>query len=135
MEKIIQPYNVLIADDSNDIRMVWRRRVEKLGFKKIEAVEDGAAAVAKARSSMPHLIILDFVMPGMDGLEALKQIRVFHPAAVIVVASSVAERGKIVEIKDAKADFYFLKTATQEKFFETISKALSLLQQRFPDVR
>jgi two-component system, chemotaxis family, chemotaxis protein CheY len=135
METTIQPYSVLIADDSNDIRMVWRRRVEKLGFKKIEVAEDGAAAVAKARSSMPHLIILDFIMPGVDGLEALKQIRAFHPAAVVIVASSIAERGKIVEIKDAKADFYFLKTAPQEKFFETISKAVTLLQQRFPDVR
>lgn len=135
METNVQLFSVLIADDSNDIRMIWRKRVEKLGFKKVEVAEDGAAAVAKARSSMPHLIILDFIMPGVNGLEALKQIRAFHPAAVVVVASSIAERGKILQIKDAKADLYFLKTASQEKFFETLTKAVALLKQRFPDVR
>mgnify|MGYP001159161502 CR=1 FL=1 len=135
MEATIQPYSVLIADDSTDIRMIWRRRLENLGFRKIELAENGSVAIEKARSSMPHLIILDYVMPEVDGLEALKQIRVFHPSAVIIVASSIAARDKIVEIKDAKADLYFLKTAPQEKFFETVTKALTLLQNRFSEVK
>jgi two-component system chemotaxis response regulator CheY len=135
MNAIIQPYSVLIADDSTDIRMVWRRSLEKLGFKTIEVAENGSVAVEKARASMPHLIVLDYVMPGMDGLEALKQIRSFHPSAVIIVASSIAERDKIVELKAEKADLYFLKSAPLEKFFETVAKALTLLQHRFPIIQ
>jgi two-component system, chemotaxis family, chemotaxis protein CheY len=135
METTIQPYSVLIADDSNDIRMVRRRQAEKLGFKKIECAENGSVAIEKARTFMPHLIILDIVMPEVDGLEALKQIRTFHPAAVIMVASSIAEREKILEIKNAKADLYFLKSAPMEKFVEAMEKALLILKTRFPDVK
>ena len=135
MDTIVQPYSILIADDSNDIRMVRRRQVEKLGFRKIDLAENGSVAIEKARTSMPHLILLDIVMPEVDGLEALRQIRAFHPSAVIVVASSIAEREKIVEIKNAKADLYFLKTAPPEKFVETMEKALVILKTRFPDLK
>jgi two-component system, chemotaxis family, chemotaxis protein CheY len=135
MENTSQPYSVLIADDSNDIRMIRRRQLEKLGFKKIDIAENGNLAVTKARSGMPHLIILDIVMPEIDGLEALRQIRTFHPDAVVVVASSIADREKILEIKQAKADLYFLKSAPIEKFVETIEKALTILRNRFPDAK
>jgi two-component system chemotaxis response regulator CheY len=135
METTLQPYSVLIADDSHDIQMIRRRQLEKLGFKKIEIAENGSVAITKARSGLPHLIILDIVMPGVDGLEALRQIRTFHPDAVIVVASSIADREKILEIKQAKADLYFLKSAPLEKFVETIEKALTILRNRFPDAK
>lgn len=65
----------LIVDDSKVMRILARRMVEPLGFSITEA-EDGSVAVACCQRSMPDVILLDWYMPVMDGLEFLQKLRV-----------------------------------------------------------
>ncbi|HXJ67934.1 MAG TPA: response regulator, partial [Verrucomicrobiae bacterium] len=65
---------ILIADDEPDIRLVLRTRLERDGYSVLEA-RDGAEAVAMARSEMPDLIVLDVMMPEMDGVEVCNRLR------------------------------------------------------------
>jgi CheY-like chemotaxis protein len=65
---------ILIADDSLMMRKVAKMSLEKGGHTVIEA-EDGAQAVALAKSEMPQLILLDAEMPELDGFEASKAIK------------------------------------------------------------
>ena len=64
----------LIVDDSRVIRTVARRIFEELHFIAAEA-EDGMAALRAAREKMPDLILLDWSMPGMTGLEFVRSLR------------------------------------------------------------
>ena len=64
---------VLIVDDSPSQRVVLQRIVEKMGHHVITA-EDGAAAVVVARAEIPDLILMDVVMPNLNGFQATRQI-------------------------------------------------------------
>jgi two-component system chemotaxis response regulator CheY len=63
-----------VVDDSRVIRKVARRIIEDLGFEVYEAC-DGMEAMAWCRASMPDAILLDWNMPGQDGIDFLRQLR------------------------------------------------------------
>src|SRR5579859_3609382 len=73
------PTRILIAEDSQPVRTALRTLLEDAGPWEIIAVENGEDAVAKAQELKPDLIILDLVMPVMDGLRAAKQISQLFP--------------------------------------------------------
>ncbi len=65
---------VLVADDNGDTRRVVRWMLEQKGYAVIEA-EDGQQAVAAAVSHRPDLILMDLLMPVVDGFDAVRQVR------------------------------------------------------------
>ncbi len=66
---------VMVVDDDEMMRKLTRRTLEKMGFAQIYAAKDGAEAFELARSQHPHVIISDYDMPTMHGLQFLKAIR------------------------------------------------------------
>ena len=76
---------ILIADDEPDIRLVLRTRLELDGFTVLEA-SDGAEAVRMAQDEKPDLIVLDVMMPEMDGVEVCNRLRAsFDPRNIPVI--------------------------------------------------
>jgi CheY-like chemotaxis protein len=69
-----RPQAVLVADDSEDVRLLWRAYLTLSGFAVTEAV-NGADAVAKAVQHSPAVILMDFCMPGMNGAEAVHALK------------------------------------------------------------
>jgi CheY-like chemotaxis protein len=65
---------VLVADDNDDIRRVVRWMLEQRGYAVIEAA-DGEQAVAAAVRERPDLILMDLIMPVVDGFDAVRQVR------------------------------------------------------------
>jgi CheY-like chemotaxis protein len=78
-----QPKRILIVDDSDVIRHGIRWFLEMTGYLCIEAA-DGAEAITKARQSKPDLIVMDLVMPGINGIEATSMIRSTMPSVPII---------------------------------------------------
>ena len=78
--------NVLIIDDEVDICAVWSMILEMEGMTVVTAA-NGAEGVAKAKSYSPDVVICDFMMPGMDGLEVCAAIRAeqaFREATIVL---------------------------------------------------
>lgn len=100
----------LVVDDSRVVRKVSRRILESLGFEVAEAC-DGAEALAWRRTANPDLVVLEWRMPGMDGVEVLRQLRA-QPGGEgprVVICSVDNEIARIREALDAGADEYIMK--------------------------
>lgn len=79
---------VLLVEDDSDIRSLLRRRIERLGHRVVEAAT-GEAAISLARLHHPVLIVLDILLPGIDGWEVLRRLRAddkFTDVPVMVVS-------------------------------------------------
>ena len=100
----------LVVDDSRVIRKVSRRILEDLGFEVAEAC-DGVEALAWCNAMMPDSILLDWRMPGMDGLEFLRRLRAEPQGGQpkVIVCSVENEIERIREALDAGADEYIMK--------------------------
>lgn len=100
----------LIVDDSKIVRKVVRRIIEGLGFEALEA-ENGQEAVDMVRATPVELIILDWNMPVMDGLECMKTIRADAALTqpVIVFCTTENEFNKIQTAIMAGANEYVMK--------------------------
>ncbi|WP_292039328.1 MULTISPECIES: PleD family two-component system response regulator [unclassified Brevundimonas] len=100
----------LIVDDSRIIRKVARRIVEGLGFDVVEA-GDGVEAIEQCIQSMPDLILLDWRMPMMDGMDFLDQLKQMadgdHPK--ILFCSMETDPAHIARALAAGADDYVMK--------------------------
>jgi chemotaxis response regulator CheB len=77
----------LIADDDPGIRSFLRRGLKLEGYGVIEAAS-GEAAVALTQDAKPDLVVLDWMMPGIDGPEALRQIRARNASVPVILFSS-----------------------------------------------
>ncbi|MFC1976211.1 ATP-binding protein, partial [Chloroflexota bacterium] len=118
---------ILIVDDQADNRFVLRDICEPLGFEILEAV-NGHDALAKATEFQPDLILMDLVMPEMDGFAATKRIRQIpelKDVVVIAISASVSDSVKEQSLA-AGCDDYVAKPFEVGEFFEKLPGHLSL---------
>ena len=102
----IEDRKVLIVDDSKLMRLLLKNIVDGMKFfSKIYEAENGREALDLLELNKVDLILLDIEMPVMDGVEALKEIRLKHDVKVIIV-SSLAQLGSSysVKVKQLSAD-------------------------------
>ena len=83
----IVPFTVLVADDNDVAQRLCKRVLEKAGYRVLIAA-DGLQAVDVALNQNPSMILMDVAMPGIDGLEAMRRIKVERPNLPIVIASA-----------------------------------------------
>lgn len=100
-------YRILIADDEAQIRDVLRLYLEKDGYEISEAA-DGVEAMRLLRESEFDLVILDIMMPGLDGYRVLRNIREESNIPVIMLSAKGADSDKILGL-DLGADDYIVK--------------------------
>lgn len=98
---------VLIVDDEEPIRELLALYLSKAGFKVQEAA-DGAQALIKYQESKPDIIILDIMMPVLDGLEVCRQIRKFSCIPIIMLTSRSEDDDRIMGL-ELGADDYVTK--------------------------
>lgn len=98
---------ILIVDDEKNIVDILKFNLEKSGFETVEAY-DGAEGVDKAYSENPDLILLDIMLPKMDGFEACKKIREKLSVPIIMLTAREEEVDKILGL-ELGADDYITK--------------------------
>lgn len=109
---------VMIVDDSKSMRMIVKRTLKQAGYDQMEfaEAEDGTDALAKIDDYAPHLVLCDWNMPMMNGIEFLRAIRTAgNPVKFgFVTTESTAEMR--AEAKEAGAQFLVAKPFTPETF-------------------
>jgi NarL family two-component system response regulator LiaR len=116
---------VLIADDHRVVRQGLRGFLETYAdIQVVAGAENGAQAVALAREHVPDVILMDLLMPEMDGVEAIEQIMVFSPATHIIVLTSYTEDEYLFSAMRAGARGYLLKDVEPEDLVNAIRAAV-----------
>jgi two-component system, OmpR family, response regulator ResD len=95
---------VLIADDDAKIRELLELYLTKEGFVVLQAA-DGAEAILKAQQLKPDLIVLDVMMPIMDGMEVCRQVRKFSRVPVIMLTARVEDEDRIMGLELGADDY------------------------------
>jgi DNA-binding response OmpR family regulator len=116
---------VLLVEDDEDLREVVRITLEKPTLHILEA-RDGMTAILLARQVIPHLILLDWMMPGMDGLEVIRALRGDPDTAGIRIIMLTArdQREDIDRGLEAGADAYLVKPFSPLELVRTVEAAL-----------
>ncbi|MBP7162459.1 MAG: response regulator [Candidatus Omnitrophica bacterium] len=123
---------ILIADDDPDVLRVMEKRIKAAGYQVVKA-KDGLDAWAKICYEHPDVILLDLIMPELDGFGVLEKLRA-RPAGkkwqpVIIVSA----RGELEDMKKGfslEADHYIMKPCQMEDVLKAITLMLNLLPQR-----
>jgi DNA-binding response OmpR family regulator len=98
---------VLVVDDEPQIRRVLRGYLEADGFRVSEAAT-GAAALGRLRERLPDLVLLDVMLPDIDGVEVLRRLRTFSDVYVVLVTARTEETDKLIGLA-VGADDYITK--------------------------
>jgi two-component system response regulator (stage 0 sporulation protein F) len=91
---------ILIVDDDDDVRAMITRALHELGYPSVEA-ENGAKALALLKEVKPDIVILDYVMPGMDGAEVAREIARIDPDLPIIFSTG---HGALRALRNAAGD-------------------------------
>lgn len=141
MEK--QDKSILIVDDEQDILEFVSYNLKREGFN-VDAVNNGKAALEMAKKVRPDLILLDVMMPGMDGIEVCEEIRRTPEISHILIAmlSARAESYSQIAGFDAGADDYMIKPIRPKVLVSRIKALLKrphhetvVMNNRVEDVR
>lgn len=112
---------VLIVDDHAIVRKGIRALLsESGGFEIVGEAADGHEAIAAAAETQPDVILMDLLMPGMDGIEATRRITSQRPGARILVLTSFAADNKLFPAIKAGALGYLLKDSSPEDLLRAI---------------
>ena len=117
-------FRILVVDDAEGIRTYLANLLELKGYD-VDTAEDGRRALALLEGGAnPDVVILDVMMPGMDGLETLKRIREFEEEIPVVMLSVVGTASTIVEAMRLGAVDYLNKPFEEEELEITLEKVL-----------
>ena len=116
---------ILIVDDELNIRELIKFNLEKSGYKVLEA-DEGQLAVAKAKADKPELIVLDLMLPGMDGLEVCRLIKSSRETAAIPIIMLTAKSEEIDKVigLELGADDYMTKPFSPRELLARIKAVL-----------
>lgn len=125
---------VLIVEDDKFLRQLLVKKFAHNGFAVDEAV-DGNDAFALLRKRVPHIMLLDIILPGIDGFEVLRQMREtpeFSKIPVIIL-SNLSQQEDIKKGKDLGAIDYMVKANFTPD--EIISRVRQAVQERYVELR
>jgi DNA-binding response OmpR family regulator len=81
---------ILVADDEKDVCDVLKEFLSAKGYE-VHTALDGTAALKAAQDVRPHVMLLDIIMPGMTGIEVLKEIKKRDPSIAVIMATAVTD--------------------------------------------
>lgn len=122
---------ILVVDDEPHIRAVLRGYLEADGFGVVEAA-DGEETLTALRGDPPDLVLLDVMLPGIDGLEVLRRLRTFSDVYVVLVTAKAEEIDKLVGL-GVGADDYVTKPFSPREVTARVKAVLRRARGAGPD--
>jgi two-component system, chemotaxis family, chemotaxis protein CheY len=121
----VSPLSCLVVDDSAFMRFHLKRLIGSLENITANEATNGTEAIAKYQQLQPDFVLMDIVMPGLEGVETVKQICDANPGARIIMISSVDHTDKVEEAFAAGAKGFISKPVTVDMLRMTIERVIN----------
>ena len=122
-EELLQA-SILIVDDDTDVMHILKRMLNNAGFERITTTSNVQAAIEKATNGLFDLIISDWNMPGLSGLDFLHQVRKSHAIPFIMLTSN-ADKDKVMKAIGAGVTDYVVKGTASRVLVDKVKIILS----------
>jgi len=115
---------ILVVDDLPTTRLFIKRLLKKIGFEHIILAEDGESALNELKNTTFDLILSDWQMPHMNGLELLNSVRknASHRNVPFIMITTETEKEKVIEAMKAGVDQYMIKPLNMDVLREKIEE-------------
>jgi DNA-binding response OmpR family regulator len=107
------PSRILVVDDDRTVSEVVARYLEHDGYA-VETVADGRTALDRALAEPPDLVVLDLMLPGIDGLEVCRRLRALAPVPIIILTARGQESDRIIGLELGADDYVAKPFSTKE---------------------
>jgi len=126
-------YRILIVEDQREISHLLRMALETLEHK-LEVVEipSGEEAILDASRNMVDLLVTDFRLAGITGIELMRKVRSHRPEAKVILITGLTDRKVRKEVAEAGADAFFLKPIPIADFLDAVERHLGLVETMLP---
>jgi DNA-binding response OmpR family regulator len=112
---------ILLVDDEEGIQLLYQEEFQDEGYEVISAFT-GEEALEKFRTESPDLVILDIQMPGMNGIEVLRQMKMIAPQLPIILSTAFHEYKQ--DLSAWASDEYIVKSPDMQKLKEAVRRHL-----------
>ncbi len=113
---------VLVADDSSTMRKIILRSLQAVGVDDVTEAADGAEAVSLFQPNDFDMVLTDWNMPGKTGLEVVQEIRARDSEVPIIMVTTEAEKGRVMQAIQAGVSDYLVKPFTADTLREKLEK-------------
>ncbi len=114
---------LLLIDDEEAIRMIYREEFESDGYQVVTAA-DGQSGLDLFRVDQPDLVILDIQMPGINGVEVLRQMKMLNAEVPVILCSAYQEFKR--DLGTWASDDYVVKSGNLDELKATVRRLLKL---------
>src|SRR5574341_439432 len=124
---------ILLVDDQRDILRLLHSTLDTLGHK-FEIIESpsGEEALLEAGRRKIDLLVADYLLPGMSGIELMHKVRARHPEVKVILISGMTDRQARDEMLNAGAMALFDKPIPLADFLDAVERSLGLVRTIFP---
>lgn len=113
---------ILLVDDEDSIQIVYREEFEDEGYIIISAM-DGETGLEKFKAETPDIVILDIQMPGMNGVEVLRQMKMLNPAIPVILSSAYQEFKR--DLGSWASDEYIVKSGNLDELKQAVKRLVA----------
>ncbi|BAS29045.1 response regulator [Limnochorda pilosa] len=119
-----EPIRILVVDDHAVVRQGLRTFLEiQPDLLLAGEASSGEEALPLARLTLPDVVLMDLILPGMDGVEATRRLLAQQPGCRVVVLTSFGEEGRVLSALEAGAAGYLLKTVDPDRLVAAVREA------------
>ncbi|MGZ4812044.1 MAG: response regulator [Terriglobales bacterium] len=120
-----QPIRYLVVDDSIFARKNLARMIESFGGRVAGEAGDGCTAITEYTRTLPDVVLMDIIMPQMEGIEAAEKILRLHPQARIVMVSSVGYQENIIAALEKGARHFVQKPVKPAVLYDVVKYVMA----------
>ncbi len=133
MKLPMDTYRILIVEDHREVSHLLRTSLETLEHP-LEVVEipSGEEAILEASRHRVDLLVADYRLPGISGIELMHKVRQYHPQARVILITGLADPKVRKQVAEAGADSFFLKPVPIADFLDAVERHLGLVKTLLP---